>query len=256
MAENGKKTMRLDRFLAEMGIGSRREIREMAQKGRIRINGEIEKKSDRRVNPEEDRIEADGKIVEYAAVEYFMLNKPQGVVSATEDSRYQTVIGLIDQAVRKDLFPVGRLDLDTEGLLLITNDGALAHRLLSPKKHVDKVYLAYVEGCLPEDAAARMECGIEMEDGWTALPAVLKVIGPVSNEKSEGNAPVTEVTLTIREGKFHQVKRMFEALGCRVIYLKRLSMGPLKLDSSLLPGEYRRLTREEIDLLQNTSIET
>ena len=189
--------------------------------------------------------------MEYAATEYFMLNKPQGVVSATEDSRYQTVIDLIDGAVRRDLFPVGRLDLDTEGLLLITNDGALAHRLLSPKKHVDKVYLAHVKGRLPENAVKRMEDGIDMEDGWKTLPAVLKIIEPVSTPSEEG-IPVTKVTLTIQEGKFHQVKRMFELLGCQVIYLKRLSMGSLILDDSLLPGEYRRLTEEEIERLKNT----
>lgn len=251
MADKGRKPLRLDRFLVEMGKGSRKEIREMAQKGRIRVNGEVEKKSDRKIDPSADQVEIDREPVEYAATEYFMLNKPQGVVSATEDSRYQTVIDLIDGAVRRDLFPVGRLDLDTEGLLLITNDGALAHRLLSPKKHVDKVYLAHVKGRLPENAVKRMEDGIDMEDGWKTLPAVLKIIESVSTPSEEG-IPVTKVTLTIQEGKFHQVKRMFELLGCQVIYLKRLSMGPLKLDDKLLPGEYRRLTEEEIECLKNT----
>ena len=252
MAEKKKKTIRLDRFLSEMGKGSRREIREMIQKGRIRVNGIAENQVDRKIDPETDLVEADGKRVFYAETEYFMLNKPPGVLSATEDSRYPTVIQLIKSAVRKDRFPVGRLDLDTEGLLLITNDGSLAHRLLSPKKHVDKVYLAHVKGRLPEDAGKRMEEGILMEDGWKTLPAVLTVLGQLPEKEKDAEGPVTEVRLTIQEGKFHQVKRMFEALGCRVIYLKRLSMGPLTLDEELKPGEYRRLTEEEIVRLQNT----
>ena len=242
--------MRLDKRITALGL-TRAQAKRLIARGEVRVNGEVEKKSDRKIDPSADQVEIDREPVEYAATEYFMLNKPQGVVSATEDSRYQTVIDLIDGAVRRDLFPVGRLDLDTEGLLLITNDGALAHRLLSPKKHVDKVYLAHVKGRLPENAVKRMEDGIDMEDGWKTLPAVLKIIESVSTPSEEG-IPVTKVTLTIQEGKFHQVKRMFEALGCQVIYLKRLSMGPLKLDDKLLPGEYRRLTEEEIECLKNT----
>ena len=155
-----------------------------------------------------------------------MLNKPQGVVSATEDRKYPTVVGLIREALRKDLFPVGRLDIDTEGLLLITNDGELAHNLLSPKKHVDKVYLAGGFGY-------RMD--VEM-----TLPAELKILKGAGPEED-----AQEVLVTIREGKFHQIKRMFEALGCRVEYLKRISMGPLILDPNLEPGEYRPLTLQE-----------
>lgn len=169
-----------------------------------------------------------------------MLNKPQGVVSATEDRKYPTVVGLIREALRKDLFPVGRLDIDTEGLLLITNDGELAHNLLSPKKHVDKVYLAHVSGGLPEDAVKRFEEGIKLEDGTMTLPAELKILKGAGPEED-----AQEVLVTIREGKFHQIKRMFEALGCRVEYLKRISMGPLILDPNLEPGEYRPLTLQE-----------
>lgn len=162
-----------------------------------------------------------------------MLNKPQGVVSATEDNRYPTVISLIIQAKRKDLFPVGRLDVDTEGLLLLTNDGNLAHRLLSPKNHVDKVYFAKIEGQLPTNAQKQVEEGLILEDGIRTLPGKLEIIS------------FSEIRLTIQEGKFHQVKRMMEKLGCRVVYLKRLSMGPLLLDETLAPGECRELTREE-----------
>ena len=155
-----------------------------------------------------------------------------------EDGRYQTVTQLITGALRGDLFPVGRLDIDTEGLLLLTNDGALAHNLLSPRKHVDKVYFARIEGQLPGDAVGRAAAGLVLEDGTKTLPARLEILEP------------DQVRLTIREGKFHQVKRMFEAMGCRVTYLKRLSMGPLVLDPALAPGEYRPLTEQEIQDLQ------
>lgn len=230
--------MRLDKFLAEMGVGTRSQVKEMARKGRLRVNGETEKKPERKIRPGTDRVEADGRLIAYAAMEYYMLNKPQGVVSATEDGKYPTVTSLIGSALRRDLFPVGRLDLDTEGLLLITNDGGLAHSLLSPKRHVDKVYYARIEGKLPKDAVRRMEEGLVLEDGTRTLPARLEI------QKED------EILLTIQEGKFHQVKRMFEALGARVVYLKRLSMGPLKLDAGLLPGQYRPLTGQELAALR------
>ena len=204
------------------------------------MNGEAVKDADRKVNPESDIVEVDRSRVAYARMEYYMLNKPKGVVSATEDRKYPTVVGLIREALRKDLFPVGRLDIDTEGLLLITNDGELAHNLLSPKKHVDKVYLAHVSGGLPEDAVKRFEEGIKLEDGTMTLPAELKILKGAGQEED-----AQEVLVTIREGKFHQIKRMFEALGCRVEYLKRISMGPLILDPNLEPGEYRPLTLQE-----------
>lgn len=249
----GKKTekegpMRLDKFLVQMGKGSRSQIRDMAKKGRIQVNGQTEKASDRKVNPESDAVTVDGVPVSYVKMEYFMLNKPQGVVSATEDGRYPTVVSLLKDALRKDLFPVGRLDIDTEGLLLITNDGAMAHSLLSPKKHVDKVYFAHIQGSLPADAAKKMEAGVVLSDGTKTLPAALKIL----EEKPENGVDWdTAVTLTIHEGKFHQVKRMFEALGCKVVYLKRLSMGPLRLDEELLTGQYRPLTEKELAALQS-----
>ena len=235
------KEIRLDKFLADMGRGTRSQIREMAKKGRISINGQPVKKTDLKVDPERDAVAVDGQPVAYVTHEYYMLHKPAGVVTATEDNLHRTVMDLLKTA-RKDLFPVGRLDIDTEGLLLITNDGELAHQLLSPKKHVDKVYFARVAGALPEDAAQRMAEGMTLRDGTPVLPAELAIDGTDGDE--------TLVRLTIREGKFHQVKRMFEALGCRVTYLKRLSMGPLALDPELPCGAARPLTEQEIEALK------
>ena len=246
MADKGRKNgpMRLDRFLAEMGYGTRTQVKDMVKKGRVRMNGEAVKDADRKVNPESDIVEVDRSQVAYARMEYYMLNKPQGVVSATEDKKYPTVLDLIGDKKRKDLFPVGRLDLDTEGLLLITNDGDLAHRLLSPKKHVDKVYFARCRGKVREGAAEEFARGIRLPDGLLCLPAELTVLSfdSVQNE--------TEIHLRIREGKFHQVKRMMEAAGCPVLFLKRLSMGPLVLDENLKPGEYRPLTDKEREWLE------
>lgn len=266
------RSMRLDKFLTEMGIGSRSQVKDMARKGRIQVNGITVKKTDEKIAPDRDLVTCDGIKVDYAEYEYYMLNKPQGVVSATEDSLHETVIDLIGKK-RKDLFPVGRLDIDTEGLLLITNDGELAHKLLSPKRHVDKRYFARVAGALPEDAKERLKEGITLLDGTRVMPAILEIAGRGQGESAitrepansgvpqeyqpggrktlkERQEPVTEAVLTIREGKFHQVKRMFEALGGRVIYLKRLSMGSLQLDESLKPGEYRPLLAEELKRLK------
>ena len=235
------KEIRLDKFLADMGRGTRSQIREMAKKGRISINGQPVKKTDLKVDPERDAVAVDGQPVAYVTHEYYMLHKPAGVVTATEDNLHRTVMDLLKTA-RKDLFPVGRLDIDTEGLLLITNDGELAHQLLSPKKHVDKVYFARVAGARPEDAAQRMAEGMTLRDGTPVLPAELAIDGTDGDE--------TLVRLTIREGKFHQVKRMFEALGCRVTYFKRLSMGPLALDPELPCGAARPLTEQEIQAVK------
>lgn len=242
MADKGRDrilAMRLDKFLAEMGRGTRTQVKDMIRKGRVQVNGQSVKSPETKINPEADCITLDGGNVGYAGMEYYMLNKPQGVVSATEDGRYTTVTELIHTALRKDLFPVGRLDIDTEGLLLITNDGALAHDLLSPKKHVDKVYQVNFQGELPSDGAKRFEEGVLLEDGTRTLPAHLKVL-----DKSQAQ-------VTIHEGKFHQVKRMFQALGCEVVYLKRLAMGPLALDGSLEPGQYRPLREAEVQSLKN-----
>lgn len=236
------KMMRLDKFLTEMNRGSRSQIREAAKKGRIEVNGVPERKTERKIDPESDIVVFDGIRVTYRAFEYYMMNKPQGVVSATEDNLHRTVIDLLGEDKRNDLFPVGRLDIDTEGLLLLTNDGALAHRLLAPKKHVDKCYFARVSGKLPEDAAEQVAGGMTLRDGTEVKPGRLEILSV--------DAECPEILLTIREGKFHQVKRMSEALGCKVIYLKRLSMGNLRLDENLKPGEYRRLTDRELEALQ------
>ena len=238
------KTIRLDRFLSEAGGFTRSQAKEAARKGRIAVNGVPERRPERQILPETDLVTADGKPLSYARCEYYMLNKPAGTVSATEDGRYPTVVSLIESR-RKDLFPAGRLDLDTEGLLLITNDGELAHQLLSPRSHVDKTYFARVRGPLPKDAEIRFLSGMQLEDGTQVMPARLERL------KEEEESSCQQVYLTIQEGKFHQVKRMFETLGCSVLYLKRMSMGPLQLDPALAPGEYRPLTEEEVTMLKN-----
>jgi len=240
-----EQEMRLDKFLADMGKGTRSELRTAVRKGRVQVNGETEKKPERKIKIPQDDVLFDGLPVSYVTMEYYMLNKPAGVVSATEDKKYKTVVDLITGKNRKDLFPVGRLDIDTEGLLLITNDGALSHKLLSPKKHVDKVYFARCKGTLSETAVEEFQKGILLPDGLKCLPAALRILSRTDTD----DGPVTEVSLTIREGKFHQVKRMMEAAGCPVLYLKRMSMGPLTLDETLLPGQYRPLTPKELEQL-------
>ena len=232
--------IRLDKYLADMSIGTRQEVKKYIRQGRVKINEDIIKKPEYKIREDEDKISFDGAPVAYETFEYYMLNKPAGVISATEDKRDITVLDLIKEKKRKDLFPVGRLDKDTEGLLLITNDGALAHRLLSPKKHVDKCYYAKIRGGVTEDDVRvfkeRINIGTQEEPEWT-MPAELKIL-----EKGT----VSRIRLTIREGKFHQVKRMFLAVGKEVVYLKRERMGALVLDEELAPGEYRKLTDSEL----------
>lgn len=242
-----EKEIRIDKFLADMGKGTRSQIKDAVRKGRVRVNGETVKKSDQKVRPSEDLVLFDGDPVTYAEFEYYMLNKPQGVISATDDPLHKTVVDLIEEKKRKDLFPVGRLDIDTEGLLLITNDGDLAHRLLAPKKHVDKTYAALCEGHVPDSAVKVFADGFLLPDGTKCLPARLEILRKDSTEGKE----TTDILLTIHEGKFHQVKRMMEACGCPVLSLKRLTMGPLTLDETLKPGEFRPLTEYELELLQN-----
>ena len=249
--ENAVMSYRLDQYLTLAGEGSRSQVKQFLKKGLVQVDGITEKQAKRKVLGNE-QITLNGKPVYYEEHCYLMLHKPAGVVTATEDKKEKTVMDLITLQQKKDLFPVGRLDKDTEGLLLVTNDGELAHRLLSPKKHVDKVYLAYIEGTLPKDAAEQMKNGVILEDGVKTRPAELICLSREEGEQRLGRAPETAfaeaapVTLTIHEGKFHQVKRMFEALGCRVVFLKRLSMGTLCLDPALLLGEYRPLTQKEL----------
>lgn len=236
--------MRLDKFLADAGLGTRTEVKSLIKKGRISVNGEIAKKPELKIEPETDRIAADGEELSYQEHFYYMLHKPAGVVSATEDGRFETVLDLLDVPFKKKLFPVGRLDRDTEGLLLLTDDGELAHQLLSPKKKVGKVYYAKVEGVVTQEDISAFKAGLKLEEGFITRPAELTII-------SEGE--ISEIKLLIYEGKFHQVKRMFEAVGKKVIYLKRLSMGSLSLDEGLLPGESRPLTPAELKELKNRS---
>ena len=233
--------MRLDKYLAEMGIGTRQEVKKQIRQGKISVNGTVIKAADTKINEKQDEIIANGCLVSYVSCEYYMLNKPAGVISATEDRKETTVLDLIKEKKRKDLFPVGRLDKDTEGLLLITNDGELAHRLLAPKKHVDKVYYAKIRGKVTEEDVRQFEQGINIgtqQNPEMTRPANLEILE--SSEESK-------IRLTIHEGKFHQVKRMFIAVGKEVTYLKRERMGTLCLDENLKPGEYRLLTKEEIE---------
>ena len=236
--------MRIDKYLAEMGQGTRSEIKKLIRSGRVMVDGETVKKPELKIDETTQKVSLDGKQIGYAKKEYYMLHKPAGVISATKDDRDKTVLDLITDKKRNDLFPVGRLDKDTEGLLLITNDGDLAHRLLSPKKHVDKVYYARCRGTVREGAAEEFARGIRLPDGLLCLPAELTVL---SYDRIQDES---EIRLRIREGKFHQVKRMMEAAGCPVLFLKRLSMGPLVLDENLKPGEYRPLTDTEREWLE------
>ena len=240
------KQLRLDKYLADMGIGTRSQVKQYIKQGRIKVNNQICKSPEYKVAVGIDEVMLDDDRIDYSPYVYIMLNKPQGVISATSDGRSRTVIDLLGDMARKDLFPVGRLDKDTEGLLLITNDGDLAHGLLSPKKHVDKVYYVRVAGRLTDEDKTAFREGIDIGDDTPTLPADLSVL-----ESGE----ISEAQVCIREGRYHQIKRMFEALGKKVIYLKRLSMGPLILDKDLPCGSFRELTEQEISLLKKYKTE-
>lgn len=232
------KKMRADQFLAHYGCGSRKDAKKLIREGRLLRNGIPVKAAEEKISPEADLLCFDGQELSFSEHEYWALNKPAGILSAISDSRHETVISYMG-LTRRGLSPCGRLDLDTTGLLLITDDGALIHRLLSPAKHVDKVYEVSYEGVLPEDAASRFLEGVVLEDGTKCLPARL-------------DCSSQPVRLTIREGKFHQVKRMFLSMGCPVTKLRRIAMGPLWLDRlQLSEGDFRKLTEEEVAVLQN-----
>ena len=233
---------RLDKMVANTGHWSRKEVRELVKQGRVTVDGVIADKFDAKYPPEAV-VTVDGVPLRHSRATYLMLHKPAGVLSATEDRRQATVLDLLPQHYQRlGLFPVGRLDKDTEGLLLLTDDSALAHELLSPKKHVDKVYYAKVEGVIPPTAVDEFERGMILEDGLVCQSAGLEPL-------EEGHACL----VTLREGKFHQVKRMLAHVGTPVTYLKRLSMGGLALDESLAPGEWRELREEEMGLLWSKS---
>jgi len=234
--------MRLDKYLADMGAGTRSELKKEIRRGSVSVDGTVVTDPGLSVNGS-SVITYKGTPVVYEEIVYYMLNKPAGIISASEDGREETVVDLIAEPKRRDLFPVGRLDRDTEGLLLITNDGALSHRLLSPKHHVDKVYYVKVSGILSGSDIEAFTEGLVLPDGLKCLPADLEILS------ASADKGISEARITIREGKFHQVKRMFSAVGSDVLYLKRLSMGPLTLDPALGPGEYRRLTESELTVL-------
>ena len=214
-----KMQLRLDKYLCDMQEGTR--------------------------STDKDIVCIDGRQIGYFHYEYYMLNKPQGVVSATTDKTDKTVIDIITDKKRKDLFPVGRLDKDTEGLLIITNDGELAHRLLSPKHHVDKIYEADVKGKLPDSCVEMFAEGLVVDSSFTAMPAILNIIS------YDAFTDTSHIRITIKEGKYHQIKRMFNAVDSEVLYLKRLSMGSIVLDKTLKTGEYRALTDAEISALKD-----
>lgn len=238
--------MRIDKVLANLGYGSRKEVKKLLKDGSVTVNDEKIKDAKQHVDPEKDLIRINGETIEYREFIYLMMNKPPGVISATEDNRDETVIDLLEaEDLIFEPFPVGRLDKDTEGLLLITNDGHLAHRLLSPKKHVPKTYFAVINQEVTEEDVIAFRKGVILDDGYATKPGELNILK--SGERSD-------IELTITEGKFHQVKRMFEAVGKKVVYLQRLSMGPLQLDETLELGEYRELTEEELQSLMDYEV--
>ena len=233
--------MRLDKFLVACAVGSRTEVKNFLKTGRVMVNGKKEKSAKLQINEETDEICFDGQKLDYEEFVYYMMNKPQGVISATEDPKHKTVLDLLDDLARsKEVFPVGRLDIDTHGLLLLTNDGQLAHALLSPKRHVDKTYLAQVKGIMTQEDVEKFAQGIPLKD-FTCQPARLELV-TIDTEKNQ-----SQIRVIIAEGKFHQVKRMVAYCGKEVVDLQRLTMGTLTLDENLKRGEWRRLTKEELE---------
>ncbi|ONI41876.1 16S rRNA pseudouridine(516) synthase [Candidatus Epulonipiscium fishelsonii] len=233
--------MRLDKYLSHIGIGTRTEVKKIVSENRVRVNEKVVNKPNINVNSNIDKVYLNNKLLEYKEFYYFILNKPQGVITATEDNTHKTVMDLLKcEDKNKNLSPVGRLDKDTEGLLILTNDGQLSHNLLSPKKHVSKTYYLKFVGNVVPDAIEKFKDGIEFKDGTRCLPAKLEFIDK------------DECLVTIEEGKFHQVKRMMHNIGGEVVYLKRIQFNNLKLPSDLNLGEYRELTNEELNLILNS----
>ncbi|WP_223843801.1 pseudouridine synthase, partial [Streptococcus pneumoniae] len=225
-------------------VGSRTEVKNLLKAGRVTVNGKKEKSAKLQIDEKIDEIRFDGQVLEYEEFVYYMMNKPKGVISATEDPKHRTVLDLLDDLARsKEIFPVGRLDIDTHGLLLLTNDGQLAHVLLSPKRHVDKTYLAQVKGIMTQEDVEIFAEGIPLKD-FTCQPAILELVS-IDTEKNQ-----SQIRVTIAEGKFHQIKRMVGYCGKEVVDLQRLTMGTLVLDENLERGEWRRLTKEELEILR------
>ena len=251
--------MRLDKFLANSGIGTRKEVKDILKNRKISVNDVFVKDGKIQIDEKKDIVKYENKIVNYKPFVYIMMNKPAGVISATEDNHHKTVIDLLNDEYRTyDIFPVGRLDIDTEGLLLLTNDGVLSHNLLSPKKHVNKKYYVKIANPLSEDDIKMLENGIKLEENFVTKKAKVEIICNGSEKESKNsdfdenknNKNENLVYITISEGKFHQVKRMFKAVNNEVLYLKRVKMGNLLLDEKLELGEYRELTEEELNNLK------
>lgn len=233
--------MRLDKYLADCGVGTRSEIKKMIKAGFVSVLGKDKIKPEIQVDENSDEIFVSGRQIVYKKYVYLMLNKPSGYVSAVWDARHPYVLELIPEEYQHfEPFPVGRLDIDTEGLLILTNDGDLSHRLLSPKSHVPKTYYAQISGRVTEHDCIKFKQGVSLDDGYITKPAELKIIK--SNDLSE-------IEVTVIEGKFHQIKRMFEAVNKKVVYLKRISMNRLKLDNELDLGEVKELSEDELKLL-------
>lgn len=238
--------MRLDKLLADAGFGTRSEVKKQLKSGVVSVNGATCKRPEEKIDPSKDQIIVGGKAVEYETTSYYLFYKPAGCVTAKCDSMHRTVMDYFPDQVKKDCSPVGRLDKDTEGLLIITNDGALNHHLMSPAHHVKKTYYAVLDKAVSNEAVTLFADGVDIGDEKLTLPAELEIL-PEQTDAS-GN-PVYHANLTIAEGRFHQVKRMFETVGCKVVYLKRISLGELTL-GDLKPGEYRKLAENEVEVLR------
>lgn len=241
--------MRLDKLISHCGYGSRKEVKEILKKENVEVNGKRVKDGKFSVNESSDNVTLNGEVLEYQKYFYYMLHKPEGVISATEDNRHKTVLDLLTREdYREDLFPVGRLDKDTTGLLILTNDGKLSHNLLSPKKHVSKCYHALIEGVVTEEDVVRFKEGLIISGDEECLPGYLTIVS-VDEEMKQ-----SRIEVVISEGKYHQVKRMFEAVDKTVLTLHRHSMGGLVLDDSLARGSYRNVSMEELELLQKPKV--
>ena len=239
--------MRLDKLLAHLNCGSRKEVQAMIRAGRVQVNGTVERDPAAKVDSDSAQVMLDGQAQRYQAQRYYMLNKPAGVITASRDARHDTVLDLFPEEMRRGLFAVGRLDKDTEGLLIVTDDGALSHALMSPSRHVYKVYEAVVEGTLLPEAETRFETGLTLKDGTVCLPARLERLAVGGEQR---------VRVTLREGKYHQVKRKIAAVGGVVVQLRRVQLGGLRLDPALTEGAFRALTERELELLQQPARES
>ena len=244
--------MRLDKLVAELTGMTRSQARDVIVKGRVCVNGEVKKVTAEQVKEDSDVLTLDGRTLTFQKFVYYMLNKPAGTVSATQDKADKTVLSLLsaEDRKRRNLFPVGRLDKDTEGLLLMTDDGMLSHKLISPKKHADKLYFAKLRREITKEDIELFASGMKVDEELTALPAVLREL--TAEERREFSTEGYCAAVTVVEGKFHQVKRMFATTDNEVLYLKRMAMGGVYLDPKLLPGEYRSLTMEELAVLQES----